>query len=119
MFSAHYKTPHDPSDHALQLLGLLASQAARHYCRNAGRGGVARSECHAGAKYQVALAARSRNMRRELDQVSERIDDAIEASRSLTAELSLPILLKGDLLLALEWLARWMQGKDGLDVTQA
>jgi CheY-like chemotaxis protein len=68
------------------------------------------------AKYQVALAARSQNTNRELEQVTELIDDAIETSRSLTAELSPPILLKRDLLSALEWLARWMREKHQLDV---
>jgi PAS domain S-box-containing protein len=69
-----------------------------------------------GAKYRLALAARSQDLHQDLSQVSELIDDAIETSRSLTAELSPPILLQGDLLSALEWLARWMQAKHGLDV---
>jgi PAS domain S-box-containing protein len=64
-----------------------------------------------GAKYRIDLASRSRNMRVELDQVSELIDDAIETSRSLTAELSPPVLLEGDLCMALEWLARRMHQK--------
>jgi PAS domain S-box-containing protein len=69
------------------------------------------------AKYQVALAARSQNMQRELEQVMELIDGAIGTSRSLTAELSPPILLKQDLLSGLEWLARWMREKHQLDVS--
>jgi signal transduction histidine kinase len=48
--------------------------------------------------------------------VAELIEDAIESSCSLTAELSPPILLQGDLFLALEWLARWMQDKYQLKI---
>ena len=48
--------------------------------------------------------------------VTELIDDAIEISRSLTAELSPPILRQGGLISALEWLARWMRRKYELEV---
>jgi CheY-like chemotaxis protein len=70
-----------------------------------------------GAKYRLALAARSPDFRQDLNQVAELIDDAIQTSRSLTAELSPPILLQKDLLAALEWLVRWMQSKHALNVS--
>ena len=69
-----------------------------------------------GAKYRLDFACRSQNVRDGLDQVSELIDDAIQTSRSLTAELSPPVLLEGDLPLALEWLGRWMQDKYGFEI---
>lgn len=69
-----------------------------------------------GAKYRLASVPRSPNVHQATDQVTELIDDAIEVSRSLTAELSPPILMQGDLFLTLEWLARWMHDKHELDV---
>jgi PAS domain S-box-containing protein len=69
-----------------------------------------------GAKYRLAFVGRSQDVHRATDDVAELIDDAIETSRTLTAELSPPILLQGDLLSALEWLARWMHDKHEIDV---
>jgi signal transduction histidine kinase/CheY-like chemotaxis protein len=69
-----------------------------------------------GAKFRIAVAARSQNQHGDLGQVSELIDDAIETSRSLTAELSPSILLDRDLLLTLEWLVRWMHDKYELEI---
>jgi len=69
-----------------------------------------------GAKYKLDTVPRSQNVPQATSQVARLIDDAIETSRSLTAELSPPILLQGDLLLALEWLVRWMHDKHELDV---
>jgi two-component system, chemotaxis family, CheB/CheR fusion protein len=69
-----------------------------------------------GAKYQLATLPRSRNVAKTTHQVAKFIDDAIETSRSLTAEISPPILLQGDLILALEWLARWMHDRYGLNI---
>jgi|GEM_PF-618500 len=42
--------------------------------------------------------------------------ESIDTSRSLTAELSPPILYQRGLTAALEWLARWMREKYGLDI---
>ncbi|MEX2671192.1 MAG: response regulator, partial [Phycisphaeraceae bacterium] len=50
------------------------------------------------------------------DQIDELLDQAIEASRSLTVELSPPILYDAGLPAAIEWLCRWMQDKHGLTV---
>lgn len=68
-----------------------------------------------GAKIQLGFVQKSRDIRQAVEQVTELIDDAIETSRSLTAELSPPILLHGDLVLALQWLVRWKHSKYGLD----
>lgn len=69
-----------------------------------------------GSKIQLGFVERSQNIHESVEQAKELIDDAIEISRSLTAELSPPILLQGDLNLACEWLAGWMRRKYGLKV---
>lgn len=51
-----------------------------------------------------------------VDLVAGLVDDAIEASRSLTVQLSPPILHEAGLTAGLEWLARWMQDTHGLAV---
>lgn len=56
------------------------------------------------------------NHRKMLRHLDDLIHQAIQASRTLTIELSPPILQEGDLVRALEWLARWMQDKHGLEV---
>jgi PAS domain S-box-containing protein len=75
---------------------------------------------------QLLVAARFRlaAMDRALDpgaravagEVSDLLSDAVAASRSLTAELSPPILREGGLVAALEWVVRWMQDKHQLTV---
>jgi signal transduction histidine kinase/ActR/RegA family two-component response regulator len=52
-------------------------------------------------------------------EVEQLIDDAIQSSRSLTGELSPPILHEGGLDTGLEWLARWMADRHGLFVDLA
>jgi PAS domain S-box-containing protein len=69
-----------------------------------------------GAKFRLASIPRSQNVPKATSEVTELIDDAIETSRSLTAELSPPILMHCDLFLALEWLARWMRDKYELNI---
>ncbi|NLF31011.1 MAG: response regulator [Planctomycetes bacterium] len=49
-------------------------------------------------------------------QVHDLLDEAIEAARSLTAELSPPILYEADLPAALEWLGRFMRQRYRLAV---
>ena len=69
-----------------------------------------------GAKLRLALLERAKDIQQTTGQIRELIDDAIETSRSLSVELSPPILLQGDLVAALEWLARWMHDKHGIEV---
>jgi len=69
-----------------------------------------------GSKIQLGFIEQSQNIHQAVEQAKELIDDAIEISRSLTAELSPPILLQGDFILACEWLAGWMSRKYGLQV---
>lgn len=54
--------------------------------------------------------------RAALEQIGRLIDESVEASRSLTVELSPPILYESGLDGALAWLGRWMQEKHGLHV---
>ncbi len=67
-------------------------------------------------KIRLAMIEHTPDLRQATDQVTSLIDEAIQISRSLTAELSPPILLHGDFLSALEWLVYWIQDKHGLEV---
>ncbi len=51
-----------------------------------------------------------------LENVQNLIARSLQASRSLTAELSPPVLQQGRLSAALKWLAGWMQDNHGLTV---
>lgn len=55
-------------------------------------------------------------VRKAATQVDGLIESCIKASRSLTLELSPPVLYDQGLVPALEWLATWMQEKHGLSV---
>jgi PAS domain S-box-containing protein len=71
-----------------------------------------------GAKFGLGNMIRSpqKAIRLAALKVDELISQSIEASRTLTGELSPPILHEGGLVLALEWLAGWMKDKQGLSV---
>ena len=71
-----------------------------------------------GAKFRAAILGRNAEtlVKQAADEIGNLLDEAIKASRSLTAELSPPILLEGGLGPGLEWLARWMSAKHGLAV---
>jgi signal transduction histidine kinase/ActR/RegA family two-component response regulator len=49
-----------------------------------------------------------------LQRVNALLDDSIQESRSLTVELSPPVLYDAGLVAGLEWLGRWMQEHHGL-----
>jgi PAS domain S-box-containing protein len=49
----------------------------------------------------------------ELDKI---LSQSIEVTRSLTAELSPPVLRKGGFVPALQWLARWTKQRHGLEI---
>lgn len=55
-------------------------------------------------------------LRQEASRVDDLIAQSIAASRSLTVELSPPVLQEGGLNAALRWLAEWMRDKHGLVV---
>jgi PAS domain S-box-containing protein len=71
-----------------------------------------------GAKYRLHAIPpsgndASRSVVREIEQL---LNECIGNSRTLTAELSPPILHEGRLCDTLEWLAEWMEDKHGLTV---
>ncbi|MFO7962656.1 MAG: ATP-binding protein, partial [Desulfobacterales bacterium] len=71
-----------------------------------------------GAKMnsEVLVPELEGNQRRVLEKIKDLIDKSIQASRTLTAELSPPALQQGRLSAALEWLAHWMKKHHGLTV---
>ncbi len=68
------------------------------------------------AKFHAATVERSRDIKKAVVEIADLLDDAIETSRSLTSELSPPVLREGGLVPATEWLVRWMRDKHGLDI---
>jgi signal transduction histidine kinase len=74
---------------------------------------LAATKYHAGA-LQGRLSDEA--LRKRLAKVIDLLDQSIKTSRSLTIELSPPILYDAGLPAALNWLARWMQSKHGLRV---
>ena len=71
-----------------------------------------------GAKFGLEVLARrvAQDQVTSVEQVRDLLDESIAASRSLTMELSPPILHEAGLAAGLEWLARWMKEKHGLAV---
>ena len=71
------------------------------------------------ARFLLGMMGRhpSADVRDRANEISELISDCIDTSRSVTAEISPPILLQGGLVPALEWLARWMENKYDLKIT--
>jgi PAS domain S-box-containing protein len=70
------------------------------------------------ARYRVTHVGRGdvSTLRQDCEAIVQLLDEAVADSRSLTAELSPPILRTGGLLDGLEWLARWSQEKHHLTV---
>lgn len=72
-----------------------------------------------GAKFGVSLIrskAKDRELQQNADELARTIDEAISASRSLSTDLSPPILHQKGLAPGLEWLLRQMEQKHGLKV---
>jgi PAS domain S-box-containing protein len=70
------------------------------------------------ARYHMAglYPIHKKKGRQTAAQVEALLVQSIECSRTLSGELSPPILQTGGLLPALEWLASWMEQKHGLEV---
>jgi len=73
---------------------------------------------------RLSLGALRRGSQQEpreetIRQVDELLNQSLDVSRSLTAELSPPVLYEADLAAALEWLGRYMQETCGLAVNVA
>jgi PAS domain S-box-containing protein len=71
-----------------------------------------------GAKFRMIVLGNHSDflVQQTIEEVGQLLDESIQASRSLTAELSPPILHEAGLNAGLEWLARWMRSKHGLSV---
>jgi ligand-binding sensor domain-containing protein/signal transduction histidine kinase len=71
-----------------------------------------------GAKFRVVALGKCADpvVKQAAEEIQTLLTESIEASRSLTAELSPPILHEGGLAAGLEWLAHWMNEKHGLRV---
>jgi DNA-binding NarL/FixJ family response regulator/anti-sigma regulatory factor (Ser/Thr protein kinase) len=103
-------------------LSVLASQLAQAEQRERRR--LARllhdhlQQLLAAAKMRVSVLRQgpSPNGSHLIEQVDDLLGESIAASRSLTAQLSPPLLYDGGLAPALEWLARRMQEEHGLEV---
>lgn len=69
-----------------------------------------------GAKFRVTSFQRAKGdaLIDAATEIRSLLDECIDASRSLTAELSPPILHEGGLIPALAWLVRWMDEKHNL-----
>ncbi|MCL5099098.1 MAG: HAMP domain-containing protein, partial [Candidatus Omnitrophica bacterium] len=59
---------------------------------------------------------RGKNQKLAIQRAIELLRESVEACRSLTCELSPPVLYQGGLIPALGWLSRWMRQKYGLAV---
>lgn len=72
-----------------------------------------------GAKFNLGILRgqiQDRDQRGSLDQVSELLDESVTASRSLTQDLSPPVLHGGTFAQVLQWFSRWAMDKHGLTV---
>jgi DNA-binding NarL/FixJ family response regulator len=71
-----------------------------------------------GARFQLSTLQRhqDRSVQSAAQIIDELLMQSIDISRTLTSELSPPILYEGGLVPALKWLARWMHETHGLDV---
>ncbi len=70
-----------------------------------------------GATFHLELLENDEDDPDRLNQIREMLREAIATSRSLASDLSPPILTRGDLCIALEWLTEWMREKHGLEAT--
>jgi len=64
----------------------------------------------------VAAQLCSKVLRNTLEEIEKLLAESIQISRSLTVELSPPLLHEGGLAAGLAWLTRWMRDKHGLQV---
>ena len=64
----------------------------------------------------VAEPVGPEDLKQTVEEIERILDESVEISRSLSAELSPPILHEGGLADGLEWLARWMRHKHRFNV---
>lgn len=110
---------HDKLEERAARLHALAGQLNRAEQRERSR--IARLLHDHFQQILVAAKMRVENLSRQhpsddLRQLRDLLDEMLEASRTLTIELSPPILLDAGLAAALNWLSRWMQERHKLRV---
>jgi PAS domain S-box-containing protein len=93
----------------------MAEQRERQHLARVLHDGLQQLLVAAKFRLNVLESAADEHVRQEARELNELLSDSIETSRSLTAELS-PSVLKSGLVPSLEWLARWMEEKHGLEV---
>ena len=72
------------------------------------------------ARFSATMALRrsiEEPQQKDIERTMDLLAQSIDAGRSLTMELSPPVLLDSGIGAGLSWLARWMQEKHGLNVT--
>ncbi len=71
-----------------------------------------------GAKFRITILSRHTDpiVQQATREIVQLLDESIQESRTLTSELSPPILHEGGLAAGLAWLARWMADRHGLIV---
>jgi PAS domain S-box-containing protein len=67
----------------------------------------------------VAEPVGSEDLKQAVEEIESILDESVKISRSLSAELSPPILHEGGIADGLEWLARWMRDRHRFDVDLA
>ena len=106
-------------------LQLASNDDELHACRTANASGWRRScmtacsNCWSARSSTWGSCAASLpdpQQREMLKQVDNLLDESLDASRSLTVDLSPPILQQGTMAQVLQWLAQWFAGKHGLVV---
>ena len=68
------------------------------------------------AKLNLGVLSRAGDLPKATKEISSLIDEAIEMSRSLTAELGPPMLFRGGMGPSLRWLVRWFHERHSLTV---
>lgn len=110
---------HAALEERAQRLRVLAGQLNRAEQRERSR--IARllhdhlQQILVAAKMQVE-GLRPRVADEDVDHLREMLDEVLEVSRTLTIELSPPVLLDAGLAAALKWLVRWMNDRHNLRV---
>jgi signal transduction histidine kinase/ActR/RegA family two-component response regulator len=111
------------AEHRAVLLQKLAGQLSRTEERERQRlGRIVHDHIQqllVGAKFNTNVLGNQMDeaaRRESLRQVDQLLDESLAACRSLTEELSPPVLYHGTLGQALQWLGQWMQKKHGLSV---
>jgi PAS domain S-box-containing protein len=98
------------------LAGELAQTEQRERRRLAGVLHDHLQQLLVGAKFRTAVLGRTPEVADAATEIEQLLSEAIAASRSLTAELSPPILHEAALPAALEWLASSLAAKHNLQV---